>query len=126
MTDRWMWLPAPTLTLALAGGCNCGSEPPVTGNPDVDGGAETDGGTVADGGGQPDDGEDPDGGEVADAGTDAGVTPSTICQDVAKKKCDWAIRCKTPTRTTRAATTTGPRPPSAPPARRGSPRAQAA
>ncbi len=32
---------------------------------------------------------------MADAGVDAGVNPTNVCLDVAKKKCDFYIRCRT-------------------------------
>ncbi|MFZ5468679.1 MAG: hypothetical protein ACOZIN_04500, partial [Myxococcota bacterium] len=51
---------------------------------DTDGG-EADGGTVLDGGGGF------DGGSTSDAG----VTPSSVCLDLAKRRCDYWIRCRT-------------------------------
>lgn len=121
--SSWLWFSAIACAFTLAAGCNCGGNPPVTpgteedggtpqedagtGDPDaggmtdmdggvtdMDAGTDTDGGmTDLDGGTDPDGGmTDLDGGMME---MDAGIAPSNICADVAKKKCDFAIRCKT-------------------------------
>lgn len=119
MKRSWLTLAVLAGALALAGGCNCGTNPPVggendageeeladSGTTDTDAGEEPDAGD-ADGGEMDLDGGELDAGELdggeADAGEedagmvepDAGVTPTTLCQDVAKKKCDYFVRCRT-------------------------------
>ncbi|MBX5484614.1 MAG: hypothetical protein IRZ16_22550 [Myxococcaceae bacterium] len=105
MTHRWICLTAICGALAFAGGCNCGNPQPNV-NPNGDAGSDAGSGDDAGGGddagtvdGGADAGMETDGGEVTDGGstTDGGVNLDTICADVAKKKCDFFIRCTTAT-----------------------------